>query len=90
MADSIPKQEEAFMKLVRILITGEVDKVWLHHHIGPITKARAVRRCLSKENSSFNFFRIVNYLVYVWAEIHQEEQQAAGRAQTTALGAVAH
>ena len=65
-----------FIGLIKIVITGKVDEQWIHMKIGPVvmsrfttTQVRCIRKWLSEDTPSFELRRVVNYLVYVWAEV---------------------
>ena len=73
---SLYKDQRIFLGLMKIIITGEVDKRWVDMKIEPVvtsgfttTQARVSRVWLSTANPSFELIRLKHYLVYVWAEV---------------------
>ena len=64
-----------FIGLLRIVLTGKVDKQFVEMSFGPIvhskfttTETRFIRCWLSTQDPSFEQTRITRYIVYVWAE----------------------
>ena len=72
----LSNDHKIFLRLVRVVITGEVEEQYVSMKIGPVvqsrfttTQARCIRRWISEEQPSFELSRVVNYLIYVWAEV---------------------
>ena len=72
----LSNDHKIFMRLVRVVITGEVEYQYVWMKIGPVvqsrfttTQTRCIRKWLSEENPSFELSRVVNYIIYVWAEV---------------------
>ena len=73
---NLSSNHKIFLGLIKIVITGVVDRRWVDMKIGPVvtsrfttTQARVVRRWLSTANPSFELKRVMHYLVYVWAPV---------------------
>ena len=67
---------QIFISLVRIILTGKVEQRWIAIKIGPVVQSRFTTtqdRCLqlwiSQDSPTFELCRVVNYLIYVWAEV---------------------
>ena len=73
---NLSNDHKIFIGLVKIVITGVVDERWVNMKIGPVvtsrfttTQARCIKKYISEETPSFELRRVVNYLIYVWAEV---------------------
>ena len=73
---SLSNDHQIFMRLLRMVITGDVEERFIVMKIGPVvlsrfttSEARSIRKYLSEEKPSFELTRVVRYLVYVWAPV---------------------
>ena len=72
----LSNDHQIFMRLLRMVITGDVEQRFVEMKIGPLvhsrfttTEARAIRKYISEEKPSFELTRVVKYLVFVWAPV---------------------
>ena len=73
---SLSNDHQVLIKLLRMVITGDLDKRFIFMKIGPVvtsrfttSEARTLRLYISEENPSFPLKRVVNFLVYVWTPV---------------------